>query len=138
MSQKEAIAKAPERRVTRAALGTRNVLTVQGKDPDYQYRIVNDVGDRIQGLQDLGYEIVESKSVRIGDKRVGNPTPEGSKAQVSVGGGDKAFLMRQRKDWYEEDQAAKQEQVNKTEAAMKQEALNGADYGKLTIPRNSS
>lgn len=138
MSQKEAIAKAPQRRVTRATLGVRNVLTVQGKDPDFHYRVVNDVGDRIQTLMDLGYEIEEAKSVRIGDKRVGVASPEGTKAQVSVGGGAKAFLMKQRKPWYEEDQAAKQELVNKSEEAMRRDAENGADYGKLIIPRNNS
>lgn len=132
---KEAISKAPERRVTRAKLGTRNVLTVEGKDPDFVYRVVNDTGDRVQRLMDLGYEIVEAKTVQIGDKRVGNPTSPGSKAEVSVGAGDKAFVMRQKKTWFDEDQAAKQEEVARTEAATKEEAQNGT-YGKLEITRS--
>lgn len=138
MPQKEAIAKAPERRVTRANLGVRNVLTVKGKDPEFHYRFVNDESDRVQTLMDLGYVIEDSSAVRIGDKRVGTASPEGSKAQVVLGRGQKGFLMKQRQVWFEEDQATKQEQVNQSEAATKQEALNGADYGKLQIPRNSS
>jgi hypothetical protein len=36
--------------------GTRNVLNVKGKDPDSEYRVVNDIGDRIQEFQEMGYE----------------------------------------------------------------------------------
>ena len=39
-TNKEAIAKAPERRVRRTLIGQRNVLTVTGKEPGYHYRIV--------------------------------------------------------------------------------------------------
>jgi hypothetical protein len=52
--------------------------------------------------------------------------------QLSVGGGKKAYLMRIRKDWYDEDQVAKQKIVNDQEAATKKKALNGT-YGTLTI-----
>jgi hypothetical protein len=63
---------------------------------------------------------------------VGNATPEGTNAQASVGAGQKAFLRRIREDWFKEDQARKQEYVNATEAATKQEALDGT-YGKLDL-----
>jgi hypothetical protein len=76
----------PSGRPKRTPVGTRNKLTVQGKDPNYVYRIVNDVGDRIQQFIDAGYEIVEAKDVRVGDKRVETASSEGSQAQVSVGG----------------------------------------------------
>jgi hypothetical protein len=132
---KEAISKTPERRVRRTPLGQRNVLSVSGKEPGYEYRFVNDTADRVAQFQDAGWEIVPAAGVRIGDKRVGNPTPEGTQAQASVGGGDKAYLMRIRDDWYKEDQARKQEYVNATEAATKQEALDGT-YGKLEISRD--
>lgn len=132
MSVKEAIAKAPARRVKRTTLGTRNILTVQGKDPEYEYRIVNDTGDRVPFLQNQDWEIVEAKEVQIGDRRLGNPSTTASLAEVSVGGGQKAYVMKKRKDWHEEDQATKQEYVNQTEAATKEQALNGT-YGKLNL-----
>jgi hypothetical protein len=132
MNTKEAIAKAPVRRAKRTTLGTRNILTVHGKDPEYEYRIVNDTGDRVLFLQNQDWEIVEAKEVQVGDKRLGNPSTPTSLAEVSVGGNTKAYVMKKRKDWHQEDQATKQEYVNQTEAATKQDALNGT-YGKLEI-----
>jgi hypothetical protein len=132
---KEAIAKAPERRVRRTPVGQRQILSVSGKDPNYEYRFVNDTGDRVQDFLDNGWEKVPAKNVRVGDKRVNSPTPEGTDATASVGRGQKAYLLRIKKDWYEEDQAAKQAQVNSTEEAMREQALDGT-YGKLELGRD--
>jgi len=132
---KEAIAKVPSGRTQRVPVGTRNVLTVAGKDPSYTYRIINDSGDRVQEFMDAGYELVEKDSVRVGDKRVNSATPEGSVSQVSLGQGQKGFVVRIRKEWYEEDQLRKQRQVNEMERATKEKALDGT-YGKLEITRD--
>lgn len=132
---KEAIAKAPAGRVRRTPVGRRNVLTVTGKEPGYVYRVVNDMGDNVQRFLNAGYEFVDSKDVVIGDTRIGAPTATGSKAEAHVGGGTKAFVMRQKQEWYEEDQAAKQAHVNAIEAATKEKALDGT-YGKLDISRD--
>lgn len=135
MSQKDAIAKAPERRVRRASIGRPNVLTVNGKDPDFEYRVVNDTGDRVAEFVDRDWEVVSAKSVRIGDKRVNSSAPEGTVAQANLGRGMKGYVMRIPKEFYEQDQAAKQAEVMKTEQATKQEALDGT-YGKLEISRS--
>ena len=132
---KEAIAKAPRGRTRRTPVGQRNVLTVTGKDPNYVYRIVNDSGDRIQEFLEAGYEMVEAGSVRVGDKRVNTASAEGSVSQISVGQGQKAFVMRIKKEWYEEDQEAKQVRVDQLEATIKDKALDGT-YGKLEITRS--
>lgn len=126
------VAKSPSGRVRRTPVGVRNVLTVRGKDPDYEYRIVNDTGDRIEMFKDAGYEIVKASDVVIGDRRVNKASAEGSLAQVAVGGGDKAVVMRIKREWYEEDQARKQANVDASEAATKSDALKGT-YGKLEI-----
>lgn len=127
---KESIAKAPSGRVKRTPVTGRNVLTVGGKDPEFHYRIVNDDGDRVQMFIDAGYEIVEAENVQVGDKRVGTTSSEGTKAQVSVGGGQKAYVMRIRKEWFDEDQAAKQQKVTELESSTKQKALDGT-YGNI-------
>lgn len=129
MNEKESIAKSPSGRAKRTPVGTRNVLTVQGKDPNFVYRIVSDIGDRIAAFEEAGYVIEDAKAVRVGDKRVSNTSPEGTKAQVSVGKGDKAFVMKIHKDLYDEDQAAKMSQVRKLEESIKQPS----DYGKIDI-----
>ena len=131
---KEAIAKAPRCRTQRVPVGSRKVLTVAGKDPSYEYRIINDSGDRVQEFVEAGYELVDNDSVRVGDKRVNSASAEGSKAQLSVGQGQKAFVVRIKKEWYEEDQAKKQAHVNELENATKAKALDGT-YGKLDISR---
>lgn len=116
--------------------GVRNVLNVKGKDPDFEYRIVNDTGDRIKQFEELGYEIVRDNKIKVGDKRVAVPTADGSPVQIAVGGGTTGYLMRIRKDWYQEDQKGKQEHVNKLESSMKSEALSQGMYGKLEVSRS--
>ena len=114
---------------------TRNVLTVEGKDPGFEYRIVNDTGDRITQFEERGYEIVSDSNIRVGDRRIANPTKEGSPIQISVGGGQKAFLMRLKKEFYEEDRKAKDALIDEQEKGMLAEAKQIADYGKVTVTR---
>jgi len=135
MAEKEAISKAPAGRVTRVPVSQRNVLTVKGKDPAYEYRVVNDVDDRIAQFLEGGYELVDKDSHDVGDKRVSQGTSVGSKKVFSVGQGIKGHLMRIPKDLYEMDQAAKQGFVNRQEASIKEKALDG-NYGKLEISRD--
>lgn len=113
--------------------GARNVLTVQGKEPGFAYRIVNDEGDRISMMQERGYEIVTDSSIKIGDRRVATPSQQGSAVRMSVGKGIEGVLMRIPQEFYDEDQESKQQQVNELEAQMKREAKGSADYGKVEI-----
>ena len=129
---KELISKAPSGRVKRTPVSGRNRLTVQGKDPNYVYRIVNDEEGRIARFQEGGYELLDEEAVKVGDKRANQTSSEGSVKQLSVGGGKKAYVMRIRRDWYEEDQKAKQASVDALEATTKKKALDGR-YGTLTI-----
>jgi len=115
--------------------GQRNILTVDGKDPNFVYRIVNDTGDRVNQMAESGYEIVTDSGVKIGDRRIGNPTQTGSPVRTSVGGGVQGVLMRIPKEWYEEDQQAKAAQVDELEASMKKEAKANSDYGNLKLSR---
>jgi hypothetical protein len=135
---KESIAKAPRARPQRTSISTKNRLNVANKDPNYEYRIVNDVRDRVAIFQENGWEVVPAADVKIGDKRVENPGSVGSAATISVGlVGEQAgqgVVMRIPKDWYVEDQKAKDALVDATEQSMKQEALEGT-YGKLEITR---
>jgi hypothetical protein len=135
MAEKEAISKAPVGRVTRVPVGSRNVLTVKGKDPNYEYRIVTDKEDRVTQFLEAGYEIVADDAADVGDKRVQTASSIGSKKHISVGQGEKAFLMRIKKEWYQEDQLAKQRRVNEVESSIREKALDGT-YGKLEITRD--
>ena len=114
---------------------TRSVLTVEGKDPAFEYRIVNDTGDRVTLFEERGYEVVSDTNIKVGDRRIANPTKEGSPIQISVGGGQKAFLMRIKKEWALEDRKAKDAIVDEQEKGMLAEAKQAADYGKVTVTR---
>ena len=133
---KEAIAKAPAGRVTRTPVSQRNILTVKGKDPNYEYRIVNDVEDRITQFHEAGYEVVQNDSVDVGDRRASNGTSIGSAKVLSVGQGTKAVVMRIKKEWYEEDQREKHRKIAATEASIKDPSQNGGDYGSTNISRD--
>lgn len=128
---KEPIAKAPRGRVSRTPIGQRNRLSVRDQEPGFVYRIVNDVDDRVHLMQEQGYEIVSN--TKVGDKRVDLPSSAGSASVISVGQGTKAVVMRQRKEFYDEDQAAKSSLVDATEQTMRQDARKASDYGSLSI-----
>lgn len=128
---KEPIAKAPRGRVSRTPIGQRNRLSVRDQEPGFVYRIVNDVDDRVHLMQEQGYEIVSN--TKVGDKRVDLPSSAGSASVISVGQGTKAVVMRQRKELYDEDQAAKSSLVDATEQTMRQDARKASDYGSLSI-----
>jgi hypothetical protein len=133
---REAIVKTPVTRPKRTAIGTRNVLTVDKKDPDYEYRFVNDQNDRVAAFTQNGWEPVRAADAKIGDKRVEQASPEGSVAVASVGNGVKSVLMRIPKDWYKEDQAAKQVEIDRLEQTMKEEAHREGNYGSIKITRD--
>ena len=122
-------------RPRRTPLGKRNRLMVQNKEPGYHYRIVNDEDDRVTQLQENGWELAPNAKVgALGDRRVDNASSLGSQPYISVGKGVKATVMRIKEEWYKEDQAVKQAEINELEETMRQEAKKKSDYGDLRIP----
>lgn len=131
----EPIVKSPRGRVKRTPISGRNRLSVKNRDPNFEYRIVNDVDNRVDSFKENGWEPVLAKDTQVGDKRVEGTSPSGSVAELSVGGGTKAIVMRIKKEWYEEDQLAKAAQIDSIEQTMKEDAQRGT-YGKLDISRD--
>jgi len=111
-------------RVRRTPLNMRNKLTVKDRDPNYHYRIVNVKEDRVEQFQEQGYEVV--LTTPVGDKLIDAPSSLGSASEISVGGGLKAVVMRIPKEFYEEDQAMKQAQIDELEATMGSNAKKGS------------
>lgn len=134
-TSKENISKSPSGRPSRTPISQRNVLTVTGKDPNYEYRIVNDRGDRVTMFEEAGYEIEKADKVRVGDKRVNKASPEGTLAQVAVGNGEKAYVMKIQKELYEADQADKRNRIHELEKTITQSVSGENKYGKIDISR---
>lgn len=118
---RQAIVKSPAARPRRNRINVRNRLTVANKEPGYMYRVVNDVEDRVEILKEIGYEIVNAGDVKVGEARVDVGSNVGSAASMSVGNGVRGVVMRIREDWYNEDQANKQADIEQTESAMKKQ-----------------
>lgn len=124
------------KRVVRKPLFQRGPQSISGeKDPNFVYRFVNDTGSRIDQMKQAGYEIVEDDSLIVGDSRVSDPTAQGSGKRVISKDGTVSYLMRQKKEFYEEDQAAKQAHNDEIEQAMKQQASEGM-YGSIKTSRD--
>lgn len=120
-------------RVARKPLTQRGPQAIAGeKNPEFEYRFVNDTGSRIQNFKAAGYEFVTGDDLIVGDNRVSDATDLGSAKRVISNDGTTSYLMRIKKDWYEEDQASKAAAIKEQEASMKQEASTGM-YGKLNI-----
>lgn len=113
-----------EQRAERVPLGIkRSKLAVKDQDPAYQYRWVNDVGGRVLDAQNGGYELVTDATVGEGDIANRNASA-GNRVSRVVGTTDRgnaitAYLMRIRKEWYNQDQDAKKRQLDEIDAALK-------------------
>ena len=122
-----------EKRVARKSLFQRGPQSILGeKDPNYVYRFVNDTGSRVANFQSAGYEFVEDKDLVVGDSRVFAPSDLGSAKRVTSNDGTTSYLMRIKKEYYEEDQAAKAALINEIEQAMKRDASQGM-YGSIKV-----
>lgn len=110
-----------EKRPKRVPLGNRNVLSFGKKDPNYIYRVVNDLDGRLETFASAGWEVVKG-SEKLGDQYAGNTSAPGSAVTKPVGHGIVGVLMRKRRDWYEEDYAEKQKVNDATEEGLVQKA----------------
>lgn len=129
----EQTTKARVKRTERKPLTQRGPQAIAGdKDKDFVYRFVNDTGSRVANFQAAGYELVTSDDLTVGDNRVLDASDLGSAKRVVSNDGTTSYLMKIKKEWYDEDQATKAAQLAEQEAAMKQEAVAGM-YGKLNI-----
>lgn len=116
----------------------RNRLTITDKDPNYVYRVVNDIDNRVEQFKLAGYEIVE-KTHKVGDVDSNNSV--GSGTRMNVGSGRVGVLMRIKREFYEADQKAKQDEITRNENLLirkkrkNDEADSDGNYGEVSISR---
>lgn len=112
--------------------GPRDILSVSGLDPAFEYRWVNDDGDKIQRFKDAWWEPV-THEVKIGMRTAARTGKSGKDkiTTINVGHGMTAILMRLPKEIYDEAQKEKQEIIKNKEASMKRKLNSGEDgaYG---------
>lgn len=89
--------------------GKQAKLGVEALDPNYKYRFVqDDKRGRIDDFKRAGYELVKKKDGTY-DNRVTGTHKDGTPRHD--------FLMRQKKEYYEEDQRAKEAAIKEKEKA---------------------
>lgn len=107
-------------RPKRVPLHAQRVLDVDNKDPNFEYRVVNELPGRVEKFIKAGWEPVSgdvstSDASRVQDaSQLGSVTRrvvnKSSRAEVQT-----AVLMRIPKEYYEEDQKEKQRKVDEIE-----------------------
>ena len=119
--------------------GFRDILTVYGKDPNYVYRWVkdgSDSGQRIWRFRQAAYDFVTVDEVEgVGQDMVFHSEDLGSIIRIPEGKESHLYLMKIHKDFYEEDQNAKEKSIAATEAAANAPLTEG-QYGEGTISRS--
>ena len=65
-----------------------------------------------------GAQLAADEDLVVGDSRVSDPNQLGSSKRVVSKDGTISYLMRQKKEWYEEDQQTKQDRVDELEKSM--------------------
>jgi len=120
-----------EKRVHRKPLHQQGPQSISGeKDPNFHYRIVNDTGSRIHAFQQAGYELVTDDDIVVGESRVSSAGELGSAKRIISDDGTTSFLMRIKKEYYDEDQKVKQDRIDELERSMKDEKSQDF-YGKV-------
>lgn len=115
------------RRNTDALGGKRRRLGLTGeKDPEFEYRWINDEGTRVHDLTVLDdWEVVSDRDGKMKEGVTGT----GAEVSIPVGMGEhgrpvRAILVRKPKAWYEDDKRAAQRRIDEKEVAMR-----GGDAG---------
>jgi hypothetical protein len=138
VATKKKVSRPPKRKAagepSRVSYKDRRKISANDQDPDFVYRVVNSDNERNSGRIDemtaMGYKIANDGET-LGDEHGVEASTVGSQVGKHVGHGTRGVLMKIPRHLYEEDQAAKQAEVDHSEAGMVADELKNADgmYG---------
>jgi hypothetical protein len=126
--------------------GMRDILTVYGKDPAFEYRFVKDEhenGSRIARFTRGGWEFTrpdKHNQIIIGQEAVYKTEQDESIIRFPAGSGQFNYLMQIRKELYDEDQKTKQDNIDELESTMTGTRTSDdnelGQYGQIKITRD--
>lgn len=121
--------------------GNRDILTIEGKDPSFEYRWIIDSaenGQRIQKFNKAWWELVQSDDGQhtVGQDMVYKTENVGSVIRVPAGTGKFYYLMRIPKEYFTADQNEKQKDIKDRESAMTQTDSDNGQYGNIKLSRD--
>lgn len=114
--------------------GPRDIITFADKDPNYHYHVFNDQDDNLEFAESVGYEYVKSTE-KLGDPGSGVATAPGSIVTRPVGGGITGVLMRIKQEWYDENKAEEQREIDEREEGLRSMTKQDGHYGGIQIKR---
>lgn len=120
----------------RVPIGQRRPMAIsETLDPNFEYRHVRGNPLNLQRYIDAGYEFVDG-GIEVGDHGLMRGTRPDSRVSIpSQDSNDRLYLMRLPKELYDDDQKAKQREVDRTEEALYPDARNRGLEGKIDISR---
>ena len=128
--------------------GIRDIMTVLGKDENFAYRFVVDKmerGARMMRFERGGWTYARQDDmpggISVGEESVYKTEDHGSIIRFPSGEGYFSYLMKIRKDWYDEDQAAKAKQIDEVENTIigtgrPDGEENQGQYGSVKLSRD--
>jgi hypothetical protein len=136
-TQEDQEVKATSVRPKRTPVGLRPRLAVFGKDPNFEYRIVNDTPGNVSLMKQNGWQLCTNDEIDVGNFRTEQATEVGSLASMVVdsGTGMKAYVMKISKDEYQEIQDAYDREARAMEETLRPNTNDG-EYGKISIDRS--
>ena len=114
----------------RIPMGENRLKMTLPKMPGYHMRWFNDVGDRIEKAKQAGYTHILKAGVKVGNGPESGHTDLGSVVSRPVGVQSdgtplRAYGMKIKEEWYNEDQARKSRAIKETEAQILRGNLPG-------------
>lgn len=131
----ETVEKRVRKGIRAGITGGRNILTVQGLDPEFHYCWVTDFNGKVEHFLEMGYDF-ESRDLVFGEKSVEQGSGKAdSRVAKNVGGGMVAYLMKYPKNEWERDMNAIQRELDLQEREWKSNLNSGKNgtYGKVDI-----
>ncbi len=118
--------------------GLRDILTVEGKDPNFHYYWELDsdeTGTNIYKRLRAGYEFVQADTVIVGQANVYKSSNVGTIVRVPNPDGRYLYLMRIPKDWHEDDLKAQELRNKESEQSIYEDANQSGRYGSVKLTR---
>lgn len=125
----------PSGRPRRKPVNYRSGFVIENKDPSREYRLINAEPGRLMVFENAGWQREDLSKHLPGYDRLQDAKLIDN--QLHVGAGQKQVLVSIEKEYFNEDQANKQELVDQREAATKPQ--NSGEYvnAKFEVSRGS-
>lgn len=125
-------------RPKRTPVGSRPRMVVSGKNPNFEYRIVNDTPGNVATYLNHGWQTCTNDEISTGNFRAEQASEMGSLASFIVDGGTgmKAYVLKISKEEFAEITEALEDENRALEETSTSTNFNDGEYGSVKIDRS--